>query len=70
MNHNPNCCGSNCQAARGEVRVYPLGGGGNLILCFACWQHENRYRADRGRHYKRPQDWPQVDWDKAEVYGP
>jgi hypothetical protein len=64
---NPNCCGDHCRN-NGEVRVYPLGGGANLILCHACWAHENRYRFNRGREMKRPQDWPQLDWAKAEVY--
>ena len=44
---NPNCCGDHCTERDGEVRVYPLGGGANLILCLACWAHENRYRYDR-----------------------
>ncbi len=69
MNHNPNCCGSHCRHEQGEVRLYPLGGGANLILCHACWAHENRYRFNRSREDRaNPQDWPQVDWYKAEVY--
>lgn len=41
--NNPNCDGGRCKSATGEVRVYPLGGGGNLILCATCWAYENRY---------------------------
>ena len=67
-NLNPNCCGGHCREERGEVRVYPLGAGGNLILCHACWAHENRYRYERGREMKRPADWPQENWYAAEVY--
>lgn len=66
---NWNCCGDHCTNPQGEVRVYPLGSGGNLILCHACWAHENRYRFNCGRHYGRPEEWPQHDWAKAEVYG-
>lgn len=66
--HNPDCDGANCRAESGEVRVYPLGAGGNLILCRACWAHENRYRYERGRETSRPDDWPQLSWEKAEVY--
>ena len=51
-----------------EVRVYPLGGNGNLIMCMACFARENRYRYERGVETKRPQDWPQVSFFKAEVY--
>ena len=62
-----NCDGSGPHGGS-EVRVYPLGSGGNLILCHRCWAHENRYRYMRGVEHKRPEDWPQVDWAKAEVY--
>lgn len=64
---NPNCDGSHCHSAS-EVRVYPLGGGGNLILCHACFAHENKYRFNCGRHYGRPEEWPQVDWATAKRY--
>jgi hypothetical protein len=66
--HNPNCDGGNCRSDTGPVRVYPLGGGGNLILCSACWDQENRYRLDRGRETRAPENWPTVAWDAAEVY--
>lgn len=74
MNKNPNCDGGHCREATGEVRVYPLGAGGNLILCSACFANENRYRMSRQRGYwaddKRAEaNWPMVDWSDAEVYG-
>jgi hypothetical protein len=62
------CDGSHCREATGEVRVYPLGGGGNLILCHACWAHENRYRYNRGKETKAPENWPQVNWATAVTY--
>jgi hypothetical protein len=65
---NWNCDGGRCKEPRGDVRVYPLGGGGNLILCHACWAHENRYRYNRGVETKNPDAWPQHDWAKAENY--
>ena len=65
---NPNCDGSRCREARGQTRLYPLGGGGNLILCHACWAHENRYRHLRAVETKNPDNWPQHDWAKAENY--
>jgi hypothetical protein len=64
--HNPNCDGSHCLHAFGAVKVYPLGGGGNLILCRRCWAHENSYRESR----KNPGNFPTVEWDHAETYGP
>jgi len=66
---NPNCCGGHCRSETGEVRVYPLGGGANLILCSACWAYENHYRRTQGRDWFRdPNAWPQHEWSKAEVY--
>lgn len=67
---NPNCDGSHCRSESGEVRVYPLGAGGNLILCRSCWENENRYRRERGREHRNPENWPEVAWDAAEVYAP
>jgi len=68
MNLNPNCCGGHCWFDKGEVRVYPIGAGGNLILCRACWNHENAYNRWRGRETGRPENWPVRNWDEAEVY--
>ena len=65
---NPNCDGDRCTVRNAEVRVYPLGGGGNLILCQSCFAHENRYRFNKGREYGRPDDWPQVNWSTAKPY--
>lgn len=65
---NYNCDGSHCNNAHGEVRVYPMSDASNLILCHACWAHENRYRFITGRWYGRQEDWPQHDWSTARVY--
>ena len=64
---NPDCDGAQC-VGRGEVRVLPLGGGGNLILCRICFGRENAYRAMRGKECGRVGDWPVVAWECAEVY--
>ena len=69
MTHNPNCDGGHCRHSSGEVRLYPLGGGANLILCAACWAHENAYRSERGRETRAPENWPPLDWATAAVYG-
>ena len=66
---NWNCCGDKCRDPNSEVRVYPLGSGGNLILCHACWAHENGYRRRQGKWIGRPEEWPEVDWSTAKVYG-
>lgn len=50
-----------------EVRLYPLGGGGNLILCLSCWANENRFRHDMGKHYN-PANFPQHNWYTSKLY--
>ena len=67
---NWNCDGDKCRQPHGETRKFPLGAGGNLILCYSCFAHENRYRHIRGMQTGEPANWPEVDWSKAEVYGP
>lgn len=61
------CDGSHCRDPHGEVRVFPLNGA-NLILCHACWLHENQYREMQGKMYARQEDWPQRDWNIARTY--
>lgn len=39
-----------------------------MIYCRACWDYQNRYRADRGRDTGAPENWPQLSWDTARVY--
>jgi len=64
------CCGEWCKDRDSEVRVYPLGGGGNLILCLPCWAHENKYRYRRGKETGAPENFPQVNWFESEKYEP
>jgi len=69
MTLNPMCCGSHCRSATGLVRVYPLGGGANLVLCKGCWDWENKYRLGRGYETGNRGAFPTVNWEAAEVYG-
>lgn len=65
---NYNCDGEHCVSGNGEVRVYPIGSGGNLILCNACFRHENVFNFRRARETGHPEWFPVVNWDDAEVY--
>ena len=67
MAENWNCDGSGPHTD-GKVKLYPLGGGANLILCHSCWHRENQYRRDRGRETKNPDNWPVLDWASAKPY--
>ena len=64
--HNVNCDGSGPHAA-GTMRLMPTGGGGNLILCRACWQRELEYRRERNCVVASPFTLP--TWEEGEIYG-
>ena len=68
MSLNPMCDGTHCKMEDGEVKLYPVGGGGNLILCVVCWANENRHNFNRGQEQSNPEDWPQHNWFHAETY--
>ena len=64
-NQNPNCDGTRCTDPNSEVRVLPYGGGGNLIVCKACYEHEIKFRKERiaaGVQFELP------TWKSLEVY--
>jgi hypothetical protein len=46
---NPNCDSVHCTQVYGEVRLLPIGGGGNAILCRECFRHERMYRRQRNQ---------------------
>jgi len=62
-----NCEGAGPHNGR-EVRLYPTGGGGNLILCCACWRRENRFRHERGQEYTAALTlFPTLDWTRGVI---
>jgi hypothetical protein len=65
-NINLNCDGSHCRHGY-EVRVYPLGSGGDLWLCLPCFANENMNRYMRAKQAGHPEDSTQVSWATAEV---
>lgn len=65
---NYNCDGDACARSDGEVRLYPLGGGANLILCRTCFAKENAYRRQRAIETRAPENFPQHIWSECEVY--
>ena len=67
-NKNFNCDNDKCAHSHGEVWLYPLGGGANLILCRTCWEVENKYRGRR--EISHPGEFPKQDWNTAKVYSP
>lgn len=65
--NNPNCCGSGPHVI-GAVRVMPIGGGGNLILCSACWKRELRWREERNRELDEFAKFDLLPWKDAKLY--
>ena len=63
-----NCDGAGPHSGPGEIRVYPIGGGGNLLLCLHCWAGENKYNFNRGRETQSPENFLQHDWTTARIY--
>lgn len=69
--HNPRCDGAGPHSDNPEVRRYPLGGGSNAILCRACVNRENHYRAERRADKANPVDpaaFPHQAWADLEIY--
>jgi hypothetical protein len=67
------CEGNHCCDPNGEVRAYPLLlnlKSTFLALCASCWDHENRYRRQRGEELGCPEHWATRDWNAAERYRP
>jgi len=67
-NRNWNCDGDKCAMPNSVVRLFPLGGGANLILCLSCALHENRYRQQRATETGNAEAFPQVNWFNCEIY--
>jgi len=67
-NKNWNCDGSHCTEPNGIVKLYPLGGGGNMIYCQACFRYENQYRLERGLETGEPDNFPIINWNTAKEY--
>lgn len=64
-NTNPNCDGNKCRSNAGEVRLLPIGGDGNIIVCLACYESEMQYRrmSEPGVPVSLP------SWGSLKVYG-
>lgn len=66
--YNQNCDGSGPHAA-GQVRLLPMGGGGNGILCKKCFYKEIAYRKDRNKDLGEFAKFDLPTWESLEIYG-
>jgi len=65
---NPNCDNNKCISPKGEVRLLPIGGDGNLILCFSCYNYEINYRKDRNKSLSKENQYKLPAWEDLQVY--
>lgn len=67
---NPNCDGTGPHNLLLQVRLMPIAGGGNLILCHTCWNRENhwRYRENQRLAEDSETQYDILPWREAEVY--
>lgn len=65
---NYNCDGNRCQNANSQVRVLPLSGNSNLILCQDCFDHEIKYRKARNKELEKQNRFGLPVWDQLEIY--
>ena len=67
QNYNDNCDGSGPHAVN-EVRVLPIGGSGNLILCISCFRHEIHWRRLRNKELGTAFRFELPEWQTLEIY--
>lgn len=65
---NWDCSNDKCTDPHSEVRVLPYGGGGNLTLCRACFDHEMRFRRLVNGMYQDRMPFETPEWDSLRVY--
>ena len=68
---NPNCDGDQCLYSEGEVRRLHIGGGGgNFILCRACFNNEMQFRQERNEELGDRACFTIPKWEDLPIYDP
>jgi hypothetical protein len=67
---NWNCDGSGPHVANGEVRILPLDGGANAILCGRCFTREIKWRRLRNITLVGDQKFDLPKWKTLQIYTP
>lgn len=67
-NQNLNCDNHHCRDAHGEVRLLPMGGGGNAILCIDCFNFEINWRKERNKDLGKDCQFKIPTWEQLTVY--
>jgi hypothetical protein len=71
MNRNPNCGGSHCTSASGEVRLLPTGKhGSHNTFCRQCYEHEMDWRKQENQRLAKEFQWVIPEWETLEIWQP
>ena len=65
---NPNCDSQRCIKEHGEVRVLPIEGSSNVILCKHCFEYEMRWRHGRNKDLSYSCRFDIPKWENLKVY--
>ena len=65
---NPNCDNEYCLQENGTVKVLPIGGDSNAILCWACFLHEMAFRRERNKELGIDCQFKLPTWESLETY--
>lgn len=61
-------CNGSGPHTEGTVKVMSTGGGGNLLLCRACWLREITWRKERNRSLGDFAQFDLPNWNDAKSY--
>lgn len=67
---NPNCDNTKCISDKGEVRVLPISGDSNIIVCKTCFMHEMKFRHERNKELAFACRFDIPKWESLEIYSP
>lgn len=67
---NYNCDNDYCKYANGEIRVLPIGGDSNALLCKACYEHEILFRRDLNEDLGDSFKFKLPAWEDLKIYEP
>ncbi len=68
VTNTQNNCDGRGPCTPGTVKVLPIGGEGNLILCRSCWNREIEYRQNRNRSLGKFAQFDTPNWESGNVY--
>lgn len=68
MTKNNSCDNDKCTHSKGEVRVLPTGGDGNVILCRTCFHYEFQYRVERNKTLGKDAQFQLPMWSELKIY--